>query len=135
MMSDINFLAVLVAAILYFVIGMIWYSPQLFGKTWMELSRLNPDECKKNMCMTTLAGCFAVGLVMSFVVAHFVHVSNAITAMDGAKVGFWAWLGFGATIPFSGVLWEKKPLHLYLINSGCYLVILLLIGALLAVWR
>lgn len=133
-MSDINFLAVIAAAILYFIIGMIWYSPQLFGTKWMEMTKINPEECKKGM-KSAMAGAFVVGLVMAFVLAHFINVSNATTALDGAKVGFWAWLGFGATIPFSAVLWEKKPLNLYFIHTLCILVGLLAMGALLGAWR
>ena len=36
---DVNYLAVLVAAIINMVIGSIWYSPSMgFGKSWMKYS-------------------------------------------------------------------------------------------------
>ena len=38
----INYLAVVVAAIAWFVVGSLWYSPLLFGKMWMELSGITP---------------------------------------------------------------------------------------------
>ncbi|MCE5315759.1 MAG: DUF1761 domain-containing protein [Parachlamydia sp.] len=131
--SDVNLLAVLVSGLLSIVIGGLWYSPKLFGSKWLELSNVNPEECKGRMGKCYL-GAFILGLIMSFVLALFVKAAHAQTALDGAKVGFWAWLGFGATIPFSAVLWEKKPVALYLIHTGCLLVTLLVIGALLAVW-
>lgn len=128
-----NILPVIVSAIIYFVIGAIWYSPKVFGKKWMELSNIKCEECK-GMCQAYV-GAFIIGLVISAVLAHFVHATHATTAFEGAKVGFFAWLGFGATIPFSAVLWERKPLNLYLIHTSCLLVAFLAIGALLAFWQ
>lgn len=130
--SDVNFLAVIVSGILYIVIGGLWYSPKVFGSKWMELSKIQPEECK-DMGKCYL-GCFVLGLIMSFVLALFVQAAHATTALEGAIVGFWAWLGFGATIPFSAVLWERKPIALYLMHTGCLLVTLLAIGVLLALW-
>ena len=33
-LSDLNWLAVFVAALAYFAIGAVWYAPGLFGRTW-----------------------------------------------------------------------------------------------------
>src|SRR6266853_498592 len=35
--ANINILAVIVAAVLTFVLGAVWYSPVLFAKQWMAL--------------------------------------------------------------------------------------------------
>lgn len=131
--SDVNLLAVLVSGLIYIVVGGLWYSPMLFGKKWLELSNINPEECKGRMGKAYI-GAFILGLIMSFVLALFVKGLHAHTGLEGAKVGFWAWLGLGATIPFSAVLWERKPLALYFMHTGCLLVTMALIGALLAVW-
>ncbi len=131
--ADIQVLPVILSAIIYFVIGMLWYSPKAFGKRWMELTQTKCENCNK-MC-TAMAGAFIVGLVLSAVMAHFVNVSGATTALAGAQVGFLAWLGFVATLSFSCVLWEKKPLELYLIHVGCVLVSFLAISALLGAWH
>ncbi len=40
----VNYLAVLVAAIVGMVVGFIWYSPKVFGKMWMKLSGVNPKD-------------------------------------------------------------------------------------------
>ena len=44
--SNINFLAVIVAAFSAFFVGWIWYGP-LFGKKWMELNGFDPVEMSK----------------------------------------------------------------------------------------
>ncbi len=67
------------------------------------------------------------------VVIHECADSQATTAMEGMMVGFWAWLGFVATIMLGKVIWEMTPVKLYGINVAYYLVSLLLMGAILAV--
>ena len=34
-MTDLNWLAVIVAALAYFAIGAVWYAPPAFGRAWM----------------------------------------------------------------------------------------------------
>ncbi len=84
-------------------------------------------------------GIMAVGsLIMSFVLAHslvfassYLH-ETGISA--GLQTGFWNWIGFIAPVTMGSVLWEGKPWKLWMINAGYYLVGLLLIGVLLALW-
>ena len=45
-MSQINFLAVIVSALSSFLIGGLWYSPALFGKSWMKEAGLSEKETK-----------------------------------------------------------------------------------------
>lgn len=134
---EFNYLAVVVAAIVSMVIGSLWYSPMLFGKKWMKLMGWSPEEMekrKKGMGMAYL-WMFIGSLVMAYVLSYFLGYSQAATLVEGAWVGFWAWLGFVAPVMLGGMLWEGKPKELYLINSGHNLVNLLVMGAILAVWR
>lgn len=45
--STLNWLAVVVAAALAFVLGDLWYSPLLFGKAWMRENNLSEEDLKK----------------------------------------------------------------------------------------
>ena len=131
---DINFLAVIVAAILSFVIGSVWYSQKAFGKKWMELTNLNSEDFKKN-AKGAMAGTILGGLVLACILAVFVGYANVDNFFDGALVGFWAWLGFVVTTSSSSVLFERRPIGLFLMNIGFHLVEFVLMGALLAIWR
>ena len=44
---DINYLAIIVAAIIYYVGGAIWYSPLLFAKSWMAAVGLTEEKMKE----------------------------------------------------------------------------------------
>jgi len=133
----INYLAVLVAAISNMVLGFVWYGP-LFGKEWMKMMHFTDkkmDEMKATGNMNQLYGIAMVGaLVMAYVMAHFVDYVGATSVVGGMQTGFWAWLGFVAPVMLGGVLWEGRSWKLFTLQSGYYLVTLMIMGAILAVW-
>ncbi len=134
---SVNLIAVLIAALASMVIGMLWYSPFLFAKPWLQASGLNEKKLKATKGTTmarTMLIAFFSNLLMSYVLAHFVDYTSATTAFMGAQTGFWLWLGFIMPVQLGSVLWEQKPAEFFLINTAHQLVNLLVMGALLAVW-
>jgi len=133
---NINYWAVLAAAIAGMVVGFLWYGP-LFGKLWMGLMNFDKKkmkETKKKGMGKTYVLAFLTSFIMSYVLAHFVFYLQAKNVMDGVILGFWLWIGFFATTQLGIVLWEGKPLKLYLVNTLHNLVTLAVMGAILAVW-
>lgn len=135
-MFEVNFLAVLASAVLSMVIGFLWYSPILFAKPWMKLSGLTPEKMKalKSQMPKIYGTSFIASLVLAFVLANLLSLTNTVTLMEALTLGFWVWLGFVATTMLNSVLYEGKPVKLYLINTGYYLVLILAMAALLINW-
>lgn len=132
---EINYIAVFVAAIVSMVIGAAWYSPFLFGSKWLEIMRWSDEEMevrKRGMGKTYFLS-FVSALVMAYVIAYAIAVFQAETITEGARIGFFAWLGFVATTSLASVLFEGRPKGLYLLNNAYNLVALLVMGAILAV--
>jgi len=50
-------------------------------------------------------------------------------------LGFWLWLGFAFTIGLNGVMFEKRPVAVFQINNGFFLVAFSIIAGILTVWR
>lgn len=136
-MVPINYLAVLIAAVVQMILGFLWYGP-LLGKEWIRLSGMSEkkiEETKSKGMGKTYVMSFVSALVMSYVLAHIVYFSGASDISMGVQSGFWVWLGFVATTMTGMVLWDGKPWKLYFINSGYYLIALMVMGAILAVWQ
>jgi len=134
----INYLAVLITAVISFIIGGLWYSPILFRNAWMKsggFSHKNINEAKKKGMGKLYFITFIGSLLMAFVLAHFVRYVNAVKFFEGMELGFWVWLGFALPLLIGGVLWENKSVKFYLINIGYQLVSLELMAGILAVWR
>jgi len=133
----LNYIAILVASVVSFLVGMVWYSPLLFGKVWIKLIGISKEDMeksmKKGMATSMLLG-FVTLLVMSYVLRYFIEVLRYSTAIDGVILGFMIWIGFFATSMMGIVLWENKPWGLYLINTLHYLVVLVIMGAILGAW-
>lgn len=133
---DLNYAAILVAAIAPMLLGMVWYSPALFGKTWVKLLGKNEQEMKKMGKQATNGYIltFVSALIMSYVLAHFVDYTMSTTAIQGVETGFWLWLGFVATTGMINFVWQNKHRNLYVIDNGYHLVSLMVMGAILAMW-
>ena len=129
----INYVALLVATLAKFFFGWLWYSPLLFGKTWMALTNCNPDEMKVRLPKIIPADLITT-FIMAFVLVHAVHYAGATGAAQGAAVGFFNWLGFIGAVSFAATLYEKRPFKLFLVNNGFQLISLSFMGAIVAVW-
>lgn len=135
-MTTINIWAVLVGAIINMIIGSLWYSPVLFGKAWMKLVGLTQKDIKKaqekGMGKTYLIA-FLNALIMAAVLSVIISYVGK-SALMGLKTGLLIWLGFVMTIGFNIVLWEQKPMKLFLIHTSYYLVTLPILGLVLGSW-
>ncbi|MBI4134573.1 MAG: DUF1761 domain-containing protein [Candidatus Sungbacteria bacterium] len=141
MIVSINYLAVLAAAVAGMVVGFLWYGP-IFGKLWMRLSGMTGQqlsEAKVKGMTTPYLLAFVGTLVMSYVLAHSLIFASSYLAVSrasaGLMAGFWSWLGFVAPVTLGSVLWEGKSWKLWFLNNGHYLVVLLLMGVILSIWK
>jgi hypothetical protein len=133
-LHNFNFWAILVAALFQWFLGALWYSPPVFAKPWMALVGLKKDGKPKGM-MLGMTSSFLCDLVLSFVLAHVIIWSGSVTFVHGALVGFILWAGFIACPNLPQGIYEQRPFMLFAINSGYWLVALVLSGGLIAVWR
>ena len=123
-MGDINWVALVAAAVASMVVGFIWYGP-LFGKMWMKLSGMKEMGDKSQMPKT-----YAIMFVASLVTAYVLSVLGA-----GLMTTFWIWLGFQATLLLGSVLWEGKSWELYCLNASHQLVSLLAMSWVLSYFK
>jgi hypothetical protein len=136
--ADVNIFAVFVAAVLTFVLGAFWYSPVLFARQWMQAQGYTPEKLeamKKRGLTRAYVGSALCDLVMAYVVALFAAYTNSTTLAQGLWLGFLAWLGFAAPIGLTANLFSEKPIAAWVIDAGYQLAYLVIMGALLSVWR
>jgi len=129
----VNWVAIVIAAIAQFVIGWIWYGP-LFGKTWMSMMGMSQQSMGREGMSKTMILTFIGSLVTAAVLSMLVGWMGAKTLGAGIAAGFWAWLGFVATVTLGGVLFAKMSWNLYILNNAYQLISLAVMGAILAKW-
>jgi len=98
-MNKINFWAVIVAAVVAFVLGALWYGPFLFGKAYLEVRAVNPAAiADMRPPAWELVGEFAKNLVVAFVIAYFVVRLGVGDWKSALQLGLWIWVGFQAML-------------------------------------
>jgi len=90
----INYLAVLVAAIVIFILGGLWYSPMLFAKRWIALQKRTEEEMRaqaaaSNMPLMYLAA-FVCALLQASVMAGIIAHIDPSHTIGAPMVPSWA---------------------------------------------
>jgi len=138
-MVTINFWPILVASIVAFALGALWYSSILFGDEWMSLMKITDKDvaaAKAKGGMWKLYVVQIVFTIVSYCVLGFLVTNMAsVSASDGAFLGFLVWLGFTVPAAVERLIWEKKPLKLILIQGVLALLNLVIGGAVIGAWR
>ncbi|NCP05925.1 MAG: DUF1761 domain-containing protein [Flavobacteriales bacterium] len=158
---EMNFLAILVAAISALVVGFVWYNPKVFGNAWMKAAGMTEEQIKGgNMAkIFVLAFIFAVLLSMSLmpIVIHQMGAYSLVqgelgilpsyeaflndygnafrTYKHGAFHGVFAGIFIALPILGTNALFERKSAKYILINSGYWIVTLGIMGAIICGWR
>lgn len=133
-LGNINWFAVLAAALANFVIGGLWYSPALFGKAWMRANDFTEADLKRGSPAVIFGVSFVFCLVMAANLAAFLagpETTVGFAIFAGVAAGFgWAAMGLGVI-----ALFERRPWSYLVVNGGYLTVSFALMGAILGAWR
>jgi hypothetical protein len=142
-MIEINYWAILITTVVSVILGTIWFGP-LFGKVWMKMVGISKPEgpispeIKKMMTRSYILVIIG-SVLMNLTLIYSIVFGASYLQIEGVRAGiqaaFWNWLGFIAPVTLGPVLWENRPWKYWFITAGYYLVLLLINGAILAIWR
>ncbi|MEI6411198.1 MAG: DUF1761 domain-containing protein [Bacteroidota bacterium] len=83
----INFIAVLIAALIPMLIGFIWYNPKVFGKAWMAASGITEEQMKSGNMAVIFGVSFLFSLLLAvqtnFLVIHQFHYFSILMNEPG----------------------------------------------------
>ena len=135
--SSINYIALLVVAVISFALGALWYNPILFGKKWQSELGYSDEDLKDANMAQIFGTSFVLILLMNFGLAFiFSFVSREeFGAIDGAMYGAFIGLFFIGTSYGINMLYQRKSFTLWLIDAFYQIVYLSISGAILAVWK
>jgi hypothetical protein len=131
--SDINYIAVAVAAVSSFAIGGLWYSPTLFGKAWMRENGLSEEKIQNSNMAIIFGVSFLLSVIISFNLAAFLGKDAGL--VWGLIAGGLAGIGWVAASLGILYLFERKSFRLFLINSGYQAVTYVVSGGIIGAWQ
>lgn len=159
---EINFLALLVAALSTLVVGFIWYNPKVFGTIWMREAGMTEEKMKgSNMAMI-----FGMAVLYAFFIAFLlqmltIHQFGALgmvggdaavakpsyaafmadygtayrTFKHGMLHGFMSGLFFALPVIGTNALFEKRSWKYTLISGGFWIVCCMIMGGIVCAWQ
>jgi hypothetical protein len=157
---EMNFLAILVAALSTLVVGFIWYGP-LFGKAWMAETGFTEEELKKGNMLKifglTIVFSLMFAMIMQMLVIHQYGALGMIggdvtqakqsyvdfmtdygklhrTYLHGTLHGFMSGVFLAFPILAINGLFERKSWKYIFIHAGYWTVCMTIIGAIVCGW-
>jgi hypothetical protein len=132
-LSEINWMSVIVAAILAFAIGGLWYSPLLFSKIWQKELKLKEEDLKKANMALIFGTTFILNLIGAAVLDLFIRTESTLISgvFSGLLVSV-AWISTSLGINY---LFSQKSLKLFLIDAGYFVTFFIVMGAVLGAWQ
>jgi hypothetical protein len=136
-MQPHNVLAIVVAAVVAFLLGGLWYSPLLFAKQWMAAHAHSPEDVERMKADAPRAYgiSFVAFLVMAFILQMLLNHLDAHTWQRGMLWAVHLWLGFAVTIGLMANVYSGKKFSVFVIDAGYQLVYLAVMGAILGAWH
>lgn len=133
----INYLAVVVAAVIAFAIGGIWYSPILFAKAWVKAHGHTDEQVKTMQKSAGKAYGIAVlcQLLIALAIAILIGYLHLEHCTQGLKLAALVWGGLAVPLGLMANVFSGKKITVFLIDTGYQLVYLLLMGAIITVWH
>ena len=132
-MPNVDLLGVLLCGIASMLLGGIWYSPLLFGKSWQRGARLSDEQLASGNMALIYGLAFLLSMIAAYVFGMFL----------GDEMGLWPSVGAGAAAgifwvagPFGiNYLFERKSIAHWLINGGYHSLQFTLFGLILGLLR
>ena len=159
---NINFLALLLAALSTLVVGFIWYNPKVFGNIWMKESGLKEEDMKgANMIKIfglSIVYAFLISFVLQMIVIHQFGALGMVggdpskampsynafmsdygtafrTFKHGALHGFITGLFMILPVIGTNALYEKRSFKYVMVTAGFWIVSFMIMGGIICMMQ
>ena len=126
LLGDVDWLAVIAAALAYFVIGAVWYAPPVFGKVWMGAGGIPDMRGSSERPGPAIYAVPLLGSILSAVALGMIAFATGTdTIGEGIVLGIVVGVGFAISISLVTTTFEStkpKPFVWGAVNAGYHLV-------------
>jgi hypothetical protein len=136
--SELNFVGVLIAFVISFVSGGIWFGPKTFYPIWMKArgianGQLTTQQNKPALLFGgTIIGVLVQTLTLALIINTLQVNGVELGLLDGAGVGFALGVGIGMFASLSHRLFGGESLKVWIIETANDAINLTIAGAVIA---
>lgn len=134
-LQDVNFVAVVVAAVAYFVLGAIWYITPVISRMWASAGGIDVEGQSPNPM--NFVGTFIAYLVSGLATAMLAVGTGTDSAEEGAILGLVVGVGYALTAAAVSSIYDRKPdpFGWFWINGFFNTGALVVVGVIIGAWR
>lgn len=137
-LGQLNWLAVIVGAVIYFMLGALWYSPMLFARPWQRSIGWDPEATPPEMKATTYVVPFIAYVVMAVAVGMIAAAAGSDTLGDGIVLGLVLGIGLSLMHTLVDATFDPnkpQPWTWFGINGSYHALGLLIVAVIVSAWQ
>src|SRR6476660_748718 len=135
-LHQVNLWAVLVSAVIYFILGSLWFSI-LFGGFWSrEVERMGIliKDPAKGTIAAKMIQTFVGNLIAAFSMGYIVFAAHSFNWLARLKLGLLCGIGFAAVGMVIAYTWEIRSFLVQMIDTGYAIIGISICGIILSAW-
>lgn len=113
-LTTISVAAWLVAALVIIVVGSLWYSSLMFGKSWSRHTGIRPHDIRPAEVRRSYIFAIFSALFISYLLGIVSSHATSIPALLASVAFIWV---FVMIEQFNSFIWERAAFALFLINA------------------
>lgn len=137
MFANVPIWGVILGGLSAMIVGALWYSPYLFGKTWSKAIGISDEQMSRGMAKVMpilLLVSLLTAYVLALFIVYFMSYSHKGAVVSGVEVGLLAAIGFACTALVAHGVFDPRPKNGLYINLGNRIVTLIVMGAIIGLF-
>ena len=137
-LGGLNWLAVIVGALIYFALGALWYSPALFGRQWQRSIGWDPEQGPPETKPTTYVLPLVAFLVMAVAIGLLAAATGTDSIGEGVVLGLIVGIGLALMHTLVDATFDPnkpQPWAWFAINGSYHALGLLIVAVIVSAWR
>lgn len=107
-LGEVNWLAIVVGAVAWWILGAIWYAPPLFGNAWMRSAGIQISQEQRPGVATYVVPLIAY-FIATIAAAMLARATGSTTFGEGIVLGLVLSVGFAATLYWVESTFGQRP--------------------------
>lgn len=137
-LGQLNWLAVVVGALIYFALGALWYSPMLFGRAWQRSIGWDESRTPPQQSVMTYVLPLIAYLVMATAVGLVAAATGTDELVQGIVLGLVLGIGLSLAHTFVDASFDPnkpEPWTWFAINGTYHALGLVIVAVVIAIWQ
>ena len=136
--GELNWLAVIVGGLIYFVLGALWYSPALFGRPWQRAIGWGPERTPPQMSAATYVAPALAYTVIAIAIGFLARATESNDVGTGLVLGLVVGVGISVMHTLGDAVFDPnkpEPWTWFAITAGYHAVGQLIVAVVVSAWR